>query len=405
MGLIIFALICSTIFLLVVIATAHKLGPGAVCGVSAVTTLLFMCLMAPAVALQALLTLLLAIACAMLGMRQRVISAGAIVAMIFSYTCIAMTRIEALRELHELRTEYPLESVSGRLGYEARGDTQRLIEHAPARLTPEVESRLRERESDGMSAHRVYLLQRLHSRTTDEFVIAQGFGPIRMASVHRQSVELPETPPVELPRSDEYSPGQPHLQPPLVLEEVTRTPSSSAMLGMHQRSVRNLLDPERTGYVQDRDHVAGFKAHQFSEIPSLWDEHRQQREWKVVRLDLISLLRHETPVAYVSKYLPRMDELRDAPTRSLDAFEMSALEKLRSQEDVVIDEGAGRIRMVGSLRASKDCLECHTAHRGQLLGALSYELAPTHGAPIPRDGGPLPPQASRVGAIRIVQAK
>jgi len=86
-------------------------------------------------------------------------------------------------------------------------------------------------------------------------------------------------------------------------------------------------------------------------------------------------------VAYVSKNLPQMDELRDAQTRPLDDFEQHALDRLRSDEDLVIDDAPNRIRMVGSLRAGKDCLECHSVRRGELLGAFSYELI--GGRPIP----------------------
>jgi hypothetical protein len=49
---------------------------------------------------------------------------------------------------------------------------------------------------------------------------------------------------------------------------------------------------------------------------------------------------------------------------------------MRSDEDVVIDEQPDRILMVGSLRAGRDCLKCHSARRGELLGALTYELIP-----------------------------
>jgi hypothetical protein len=93
-------------------------------------------------------------------------------------------------------------------------------------------------------------------------------------------------------------------------------------------------------------------------------------------LELVSLLKHRNPVAYISKHLPQMDELRDAPTRALEAFERQSLEQLKSEEDVVIDETADRIRMVGSLRAAKNCLDCHSVQRGELLGALTYELVP-----------------------------
>lgn len=46
-----------------------------------------------------------------------------------------------------------------------------------------------------------------------------------------------------------------------------------------------------------------------------------------------------------------------------------------------------RIEMVGSLRAEEQCLQCHDAERGELLGAFSYELirdpAKEHRAALP----------------------
>ena len=87
--------------------------------------------------------------------------------------------------------------------------------------------------------------------------------------------------------------------------------------------------------------------------------------------------RWSVPVAYVSENLPRMDELQNAPTRPLDEFERQSLRRLRTDEDVVVDDAPSRIRMLGSLRAAKDCLACHSGPRGALLGALSYELLPT----------------------------
>ncbi len=83
-----------------------------------------------------------------------------------------------------------------------------------------------------------------------------------------------------------------------------------------------------------------------------------------------------------------MDELKDAPTRELDFFERKALDRLRTDEGVVIKEQPGGIRMVGSIRAAKHCLECHSARRGELLGAFSYEFVPKKAAPAKRATGP-----------------
>jgi hypothetical protein len=88
----------------------------------------------------------------------------------------------------------------------------------------------------------------------------------------------------------------------------------------------------------------------------------------------VSLLKHETPAVYVSKNLPRMDELSAAPTRPLDEFERSALRQLQESEELVVQPDANDLRMLGSLRAARQCTECHSVERGALLGAFTYRL-------------------------------
>ncbi|MEX0711027.1 MAG: DUF3365 domain-containing protein [Pirellulales bacterium] len=122
--------------------------------------------------------------------------------------------------------------------------------------------------------------------------------------------------------------------------------------------------------------VAGFQSHRFLAVPRLPSKDQANAQWQVSRLELVSLLKHDLPVAYVSRLLPRMDQLADSPTRTLDDFEKRALERLRHDEDLVIQDGVQRIRMVGSIRAAKDCLDCHSVDRGHLLGAFTYELVP-----------------------------
>jgi hypothetical protein len=156
-------------------------------------------------------------------------------------------------------------------------------------------------------------------------------------------------------------------------------PSSSlqrSILGLAVGPI--LVAAERIGLVQDRDHVVGFEPHRFTQMP------QSKADFQLLRLELVSLLKHAVPVAYVSEHLPRMDQLNAAPTRSLDDFERHSLDLLRTDEDLVIDDAPNRIRMVGSLRAGKDCMECHSVRRGELLGAFSYELVPTRPVPVKR---------------------
>jgi hypothetical protein len=96
--------------------------------------------------------------------------------------------------------------------------------------------------------------------------------------------------------------------------------------------------------------------------------------WAVETVDLVSLLCHTEPVAYVSADLPRMEELKGASTRPLDAFEASALTELRAGDLLVVSEGKGQMRLLGAIRAIRQCVECHGCERGDLLGAFSYTL-------------------------------
>jgi hypothetical protein len=110
-------------------------------------------------------------------------------------------------------------------------------------------------------------------------------------------------------------------------------------------------------------------------MPKLEDAgHKPDGRWLIRRIDLVSLLTHEQPVAYVSVNLPRMDELRGAATRPLTQFERRALTALRAGSNLQVDASADHIQMLGAIRAVKQCLDCHDARRADLLGAFSYRL-------------------------------
>lgn len=102
---------------------------------------------------------------------------------------------------------------------------------------------------------------------------------------------------------------------------------------------------------------------------------RKRKVWEVKSLDLIGLLKHRRPVAYVSEKLPAMDKLHAVPTRELDDFEYSGLGVLERGEDLYARSDKGVIRLLGAVRAKTDCLSCHTRHKtGDLLGVFSYTL-------------------------------
>jgi hypothetical protein len=211
-----------------------------------------------------------------------------------------------------------------------------------------------------------YYLRQLHEDTVTLFVNSPGFG---MARVFRPSernlgpgawADPPFIPQPGAPLESAGSPGD--------LERDARDPDAKSFYDMHQSSVSDFVYRTGFGFFKDRSHVAGFKPHRFSDTPA------PAKPWTLQTVDLVGLLLHDEPVVYVSSHLPRMDELREAPTRRLDTFESVGLAGLRRGDDVFVRERAGGLRMLGAIRATKQCTSCHDCQRGDLLGAFSYTL-------------------------------
>ena len=286
-----------------------------------------------------------------------------------------------LREKVALRKEFPMESLATRLQYESAYN-QIQADTDIGEISTIVEQRLVSIENQSKDDWRSRDLQRLHDHETDEFLKNPGFGVIRMRGVHKEDIELPESPPVlfnEPGRS--FLPYVPDVSNsdavPLAdtsSYSLETHPDKNALTTYHDSGISEFLAPIRMGYVEDREHVAGFQSHRFDKAPPFPASEPYRDKWRVVRLELVSLLRHKTPVAYLSKHLPRMDELAEAPTRPLNAMESLALSQLRREQDIVIENEPNTIRMLGSIRAGKTCLSCHSVRRGELLGEFSYEL-------------------------------
>lgn len=141
---------------------------------------------------------------------------------------------------------------------------------------------------------------------------------------------------------------------------------------LHRDGVMAFAGPSRLGFARDRNHVVGFRPHRFGGE----SERLYRPNWSrpVLHLQLIGLLLHEQPVAYVTDEFPRMSERRDVPTRELDPFESAALEQLRAGEDLIVADGETAMQLVGAVRNAQACVTCHGGERGDLLGAFSYTL-------------------------------
>jgi hypothetical protein len=137
---------------------------------------------------------------------------------------------------------------------------------------------------------------------------------------------------------------------------------------MLEDSILDFVNPRGFGYFKDRRHVTGFETHRFSQVPA------SANRWKVQTLELVSLLLHDEPEVYVSSHLPRMDRLQGVPTRPLDRFEEFGLDALRHGEDIFTTKVVEGARMLGAVRSTRQCVDCHGGETGALLGAFSYTL-------------------------------
>ncbi len=319
--------------------------------------------MASALFLQSIGTAIVCLATATVTNYPRSRFLACVVVMVLAYVPTFQAAIASDQEVDRMLQHYPLVSIRDRLPDMAERELR------PVSLNKDQDAAIAaiDNQFEEYNSYR-WQLEQLHQESYKEFARAPGFGFLRMGPMTEQSlgyrivrlVGEPVTLPMRLPSQS--------------------NPSTPADL--HKTTLVNFLDRQRLGYVAEApDRVAGFLGHGVG--PRSYNNHWSYEpdptgHWTLNRLELIGLMTHDEPVAYVSDQLPNMEDLGGAPIRGLNKFEREALARLGGQEDVVIDEqtdeGATRITMLGALRAGKSCAACHDVPYGTLLGAFSYEL-------------------------------
>lgn len=297
------------------------------------------------------------------------------------------------KEFVELRKKYPFESVSGLLEYEA----ERVKKRGPLQPKLSGDTTKQFEQFEAMAAHdgwhsRKQSLELLHAKEVGKFLERENFGRMRRPSPSLDHLDLEPVSPVPF-ASGTLAPEDVGTFVSLPAKNADaagglRLPSIEALNQFHLFGQVNFVNANSVGLVRDRDHVAGFLPHQFRSLPELGEQLKrvprgdkapeQPKEpgerWLVRRLELVSLLRHDEPVAYLAERLPSMKELRGSKTRALTPQEKQSLKLLEDGENLVIASTTNRIVMLGAIRAGRSCQQCHHTERGALLGSFTYEL-------------------------------
>lgn len=278
----------------------------------------------------------------------RIFSVFSVIAMLAAYIMPVTIAVRETRQIEQLREEYPVISLEARVPPPSQ-------KSKPATWSISYEDALPE-----FDAHNVGL-RFLHEEHRSLFVNSPGFGVARMPP-RTPFIHVQQTPPSLLqpedPQSLDVAPGD--ILPSQFF--------AGSLSRLHSSGVLDFVNPKGFGYVKNRSEVTGFRPHRFSEVPG------QKTEWRVRAVELIGVLKHDPPQVYLSQHLPRMDELAEAKTRPLDAFEREGLSAIETGKELFARGSSESLRMIGAIRSAKQCVDCHGGQHGDLLGAFSYRL-------------------------------
>jgi hypothetical protein len=367
--MIIAPMVLSAIFLLVANTVARSGLHPAVRGIPIPVALVaaFLAWIFPLLWLNGLLILVVGVAC---GRHHRWRLWGTLIATVLLYAIVGgMSLIDNARA----RQLFPLESLAKRLEYEKQARVVEKEQRGSAFLPKATQDRLAEIESwlepkDYWRLwRRTISLAYIHASVVEQFVNSRGFGAAR--NLRAPSLDDLEVPEWLWNKGLQEVPNGPLHQDD---SPASGSPDSGELWILHEHGAVDFTNPVGFGYIRDREHVAGFVPHRMRERPDAGSTNVAR--WSVEGVQLVSLLKFAAPRVYVSNELPAMDRVQESNTRSLDAFEEANLGSLCQGEDIAVERNGDAIRLLGSLRATKQCLKCHDAERGDLLGAFSYHL-------------------------------
>lgn len=329
------------------------------------------------------------------------------------YAAVSISSIGMLYNRSVLRAAHPFDSLAHRTASRRHSSTDpsawarestdaapKSDEHAGPVFTA-FQKKIAFRSNISLHARRSRAIESLHQSYVAQFVNSFGFGVQRMPdpgqfperyvdSNKAPSVPQPRPRPTVDPATPEGADPERTTVPPIdALQHGPAVEHLSAdgddLAALHLAGMLDFFNPNDFGYVKSVNEVAGFRPHHFKRLPDptdLMEPERAASNWSVERLELVGLLLHEEPVVYVSDNLPKMEPGIDMPTRQLDAFEREAFRRLEAGEELATLQTGNHLRVLGAIRAAKECLKCHQVNRGDLLGAFSYRLRREPLAPV-----------------------
>ncbi len=235
------------------------------------------------------------------------------------------------------------------------------------------------------------MLENFHGQATSAFTAVPGFGMERMMPLYKQiPFEIPDfsTTEVEVEKQ---------IAPPKVLEDVFakslaefRNPSKPAPVP-GKKEVGPFTAGKSTGGFGSSfgGTVTGGLQLRLLDLVGLSDPdgprvHSGGKAFEVMRMTFEEgkKERAKNPGAFPGGFqaISSKAAISKAPevtakleTRPLDIFEIAGVAELSQGKQLFVRHKDNVIRMLGALRASEQCLQCHTDNKkGDLLGAFSY---------------------------------
>lgn len=235
------------------------------------------------------------------------------------------------------------------------------------------------------------MLENFHGQATEAFTAIPGFGMERLIPLYKKvPFEIPDFSTTEVEVEKE-------IAPPKLLEDVF-----AKSLAEFRNPSKPLAVPGKKGFSPfETDPKGGFGGSfrgtitrglqlRLLDLVGLSDPggprvHSGGKAFEVMRMtaEEAKKERAKNPAAIIEGGLPPnlgKNTAAKAPevtakleTRPLDIFEIAGVAELSQGKQLFVRHKDNVIRMLGALRATEQCLQCHTDNKkGDLLGAFSY---------------------------------